>query len=511
MLSRAQRLHNQHRHFIRGLVRFITYMTAFFLTAIAYWIAVNFGEPSLEQMLYHAQFGLGGLIDTDAAIINSFLAWCIALPFITALLLVLIEYSIALFLTHGSTHWLTRPARMANIHIVKVFYWFIGHRAPLYALVISGIYFSMQFSLTVFIKHHFGDDYFSAHYVPPTKVKVVPVKPQNLVLIYVESLEDSYKSPALFGKNLLSSLDGLSGNSFASYKTAPGSWWTIAGITATQCGVPLKSVSLYGGNDQGEKIKTFLPNAICLGDILHEAGYRNVYFGGDALAFAGKGMFFQDHHYDEVYGREELKGNLKDTEMNYWGLYDDDLFRLVKAKLIQLHAQQQPFNITLTTIDTHGPGGHYSKYCKARGVKDFEGIVECTSNQVTEFVNFMSKHGYLKDTKVIILGDHLAMENPVSSKLWTIKERHIYNRFISSTDISKNRENIVPFDLFPTILEFIGFKVEGGKLGLGYSAISKDVVLPPVDEYENMNENLLNKSDQYLDLWSIKHTDKHLK
>jgi len=123
----------------------------------------------------------------------------------------------------------------------------------------------------------------------------------------------------------------------------------------------------------------------------------------------------------------------------------------------------------------------------------------------------MSKHGYLKDTKVIILGDHLAMENPVSSKLWTIKERHIYNRFISSTDISKNRENIVPFDLFPTILEFIGFKVEGGKLGLGYSAISKDVVLPPADEYENMNENLLNKSDQYLDLWSIKHTDKHLK
>jgi len=145
MLSRAQLLHNKHRHFIRGFVRFITYLAAFFLTAIAYWIAVNFGEPSLEQLLYHAQFGLGGLVDTDAAIIKSFLVWCIALPLITALMLVLIEYSIALFLTHGSTHWFTRPARMANIHIVKVFYWFIGHRAPLYALVASGIYFSMQF------------------------------------------------------------------------------------------------------------------------------------------------------------------------------------------------------------------------------------------------------------------------------------------------------------------------------------------------------------------------------
>lgn len=501
MLSRTQLLQNRHRHFARAGIRFLTYLVAFFLTAIAYWIADNFGEPSLEQILYHAQFGVGGLVDTDAAVIKSFLGWCIALPLTLALALVLIEYSIAMFLTHGSTHWLTRPARMANIRLLKVFYWFIGHRAPLYTLAASSIYFGMQFSLTIFIKHQFGDDYFGAHYVYPAQVKIEPVKPKNLVLIYVESLEDAYKNPALFGKNLLSSLDNLKGNNFASYKTAPGSWWTIAGITATQCGLPLKSVSLYDGNDQGEKIKTFLPNAVCLGDVLHDAGYHNVYFGGDALAFAGKGMFFQDHHYDEVYGREELKGRLTEADMNFWGLYDDDLFKAVKAKLIQLHATKQPFNLSVTTIDTHGPDGHYSRYCKAKGFNNFEGIVECTSNQVAEFVNFIAKSGYLKDTRVVILGDHLAMENPVYKKLETIKERHIFNRFISNEPISKNREDMVPFDMFPTILEFIGFHVQGGKLGLGYTAFSKDVSLPPASEYEDMKENLLNKSDKYLDLW----------
>lgn len=493
--------HHRSRHVLRGAVRFVTYLCAFFLVAVAYWVADNFGEPSLEQLFYHAQFGMGGLIDTDAAIIKSFVIWCIALPILISLLLVLIEYSIALFLTHGSSHWLTKPARLANIHFIKVFYWFIGHRAPLYALTVATVYFGVQFSVTVFLHNLFGKDYFSAHYLNPAEVKVETIKPKNLVLIYVESLENSYKQPELFGKNLLSSLDRLKGLSFTDYRKAPGTWWTIAGITATQCAVPLKSVSLYDGNDQGEKIKSFLPNAVCLGDILHDAGYHNVYMGGDALGFAGKGMFFQDHHYDEVYGRDELKGKLTDAQLNFWGLYDDDLFASAKAKLIALHKNKQPFNLTMTTIDTHGPDGHFSKYCKSVGIKTFEGVVECTSNQVASFVKFMQKSGYLKDTNVVILGDHLAMENPVSEKLDLIKERHIYNQFISNDHFEKNRNQILPFDMFPTILDFIGFKVPGGKLGLGYTALSKETDLSLLLDYEEMNEDLLNQSDLYLGLW----------
>jgi phosphoglycerol transferase len=501
MLTRIQQIHNRHRHQLRALIRLFTYLFAFFLAAIAYWIADNFGEPSLEQVLYHAQFGMEGLVDTDTALIKSFVTWCIGLPAALSLMLVILESSIALFITHGSTHWLSKPARLANLHVIKVFYWFINHRAPLYLLIASATYFCIQFSVTAFIHNQFGQDYFAAHYVYPAKVKIEVIKPKNLVLIYVESMENTYKEPGMFGKNLLTSLDHLNGVSFGRYKQAPGTGWTIAGITSTQCGLPLKSVSLYDGNDQGENIKSFLPNAVCLGDILHDAGYYNVYMGGDALAFSGKGKFFEDHHYDEVYGREELKGHISDKDMNFWGLYDDDLFALVKAKLIKLHAQNKPFNLTFTTIDTHGPDGHFSKYCKAHGIKDFNGIVECTSNQVAEFVQFMRQHKMLKNTNIVIVGDHLAMENPVYDKLKTVKERHIYNTLISIKPAVKNREDVLHFDMFPTILEFIGFKVEGGKLGLGYTALSKEVDMPPVNEYEEMNEDLLNQSDEYLELW----------
>jgi phosphoglycerol transferase len=501
MLKSLHQFYQGRRHTIRGWIRFITYLFAFFLVATAYWVADNFGEPSLEQVFYHAQFGMEGLVDTDTAIVKSFLKWCLLLPLLLASFLVLLELAIAQHLIHGKKKGLARPVQFLNTRFLKFIYWMIDRRAPLYVLILAMGYFSVQFSVTTYVHNKFGKDYFSKHYVYPAKVSISLKNPKNLVLIYVESLEDSYQDSHLFGKDLLQSLDHVKGVSFAHYRQAPGTGWTIAGITATQCGLPLKSVSLYDGNDQGQNIHAFLPSAVCLGDILHDHGYYNVYLGGDALAFSGKGRFFIDHHYDEVLGREELKGHRQPSELNFWGLYDDDLFDIVRNKLDTLHAKHTPFNLVFTTIDTHGPDGHYSRYCKSHGIKNFPGIVECTSNQVTEFLQYMRQKGYFQDTRVVILGDHLAMENPVYDKLETVKERYIFNRFISSYPITKNREDVLHFDMFPSILEFIGFKVEGGKLGLGFSAISKEAELPPETEYTDMQEDLLNQSDAYLALW----------
>jgi phosphoglycerol transferase len=122
-------------------------------------------------------------------------------------------------------------------------------------------------------------------------------------------------------------------------------------------------------------------------------------------------------------------------------------------------------------------------------------------------VQWMQKRGYLKNTQVVVMGDHLAMENPVSKKIDTIKQRHIYNQFISRQPIQKNRNEVLHFDMYPTIIEFLGFEVKGGRLGLGYSAISHQVQKPN-DDYEEMEENLLNNSEQYLDLWKPKDLSK---
>jgi len=193
--------------------------------------------------LYHLQFGMDGLVDTDTALIRSFVMWCLLLPLLCSVLLVVIEYSIAMFIVHGSEHWITRPARLGNIRVLKGLYWTINHRDPIYFLMFGFVYFAMQFSLSAYIHHRLGQDYFSMHYVDPHGVKVTPVKPKNLVLIYVESLENSYQKPTLFDKNLLTSLDQFKGLTFSDFRQAPGTGWTIAGMIATQCGIPLKSVS----------------------------------------------------------------------------------------------------------------------------------------------------------------------------------------------------------------------------------------------------------------------------
>ncbi len=335
------------------------------------------------------------------------------------------------------------------------------------------------------------------------------------MLIYVESLEETYSDSALFGDDLLKSLHGQGGASFAHYRQMPGTGWTMAGIVGTQCGIPLKDI--LGGDRNhdesapdnhafnrrvGPSLKSFLPNAACLGDILKEQGYTNVFLGGASLRFAGKGTFFLGHHYDAAWGRDELEhAGLHPYDANDWGYLDHQVLAESRTRLTELHDSGKPFNLTILTLDTHGPDGLLSQECRERGASDYAGIVRCTADQVAEFVQFIRDSGYLEDTRVVILGDHLAMHNPLYEQLSRAGSRDIFNTFISDTPPVMNRDTIVHFDLLPTILEFIGFRVTGDRLGLGYSGISEATVPVSGDRVERMLEELPNRSERYWTFW----------
>lgn len=74
---------------------------------------------------------------------------------------------------------------------------------------------------------------------------------------------------------------------------ADGAHWTIAGIVASQCGVPLKVSLLPPPEDRRFGLRAFLPGARCLSDILRERGYENVFMNGPDLAFADLGTFLR--------------------------------------------------------------------------------------------------------------------------------------------------------------------------------------------------------------------------
>jgi phosphoglycerol transferase len=305
--------------------------------------------------------------------------------------------------------------------------------------------------------------------------------------------------------DLLQRLNSLNQHkvSFKKFNQVAGTGWSIAGIVSTQCAVPLKLVTMLGNNTFGDKVSHFLPNAICLGDILSQHGYKNIYMNGSDIHFAGVGNFLEDHHYDELYGRDEwLKlGVAKESDLLGWGLSDDVLFEQAKLKLDALMKSDQPFNLTLFTIDTHGLSGRLNKTCMNKGYKDFTGIVECTGVLAADLIDYADKKNWLDKMDIVVIGDHLAMQNLVSNKLSQAKNRYIFNMIISKNQQKKNTNEIVHFDMLPTILTSLGFDIEGGRLGLGYSAIGASSPQRPHNRVTEMQKRIPYESKAYQKLW----------
>lgn len=462
-----------------SLGRYASYLAAFFLIFLSYWMNRYFGVPELDQIIYHLDFGVDGLALADPVLQRRFVRWCIMAPLLALLL----------------TLFLERRLR-ASVHPLILRY------LPLALLTAATVHWLLQVSALTHLFAHFGPDYFATQYIPPGTVRLTELNPKNLVLIYVESLESGYGKSAGGADDLLLPLEQLHGTSFASFRQAPGTGWTIAGLVATQCGVPLKRVTLFDENTQGEALTSFLPGATCLSDILARHGYHNVFMGGASPHFAGKGKFLHEHAYHEVYGKEDwLRLGVTPQQMNGWGLYDGDLLARAKLKLQQLQASNQRFNLTILTVNTHEPAGHLSASCARRGYAGFRGVVACTAADLADFISFVERSGYLSNTNVVVIGDHLSRKNPLAARLAALPGRDIYNLFISADTPRKNTDQLLHFDLLPTILEFSGFDVDQGRLGLGYSGFKQHAARAPTQRFSDMQASLMNRSPSYLALW----------
>ena len=224
---------------------------------------------------------------------------------------------------------------------------------------------------------------------------------------------------------------------------------------------------------------------------------------GPSVTFAGVDKFLKSHGYTETYGKEEwvASNKYKDKDFNYWGLQDDDLFLEARIKLDQLIRDKNLFNLTLLTVNTHGPDGFLSESCRRNGGRNFTDIIKCTSAEVASFIKYIKDMGYDSNTDIVILGDHLSIPNPVIESLKSDPDRSIYNLIVTKSDFAKSREKILHFDLPPTILDLVGIKVDGGKFGLGYSAMDIADVVPPESRLEDMHRDLLNISPEYMNLW----------
>ena len=469
------------------------------------WILLNFGPLELSQFIYHVVNMVEVAKPMGAWFIVFSALGLVVGPIAASFGLAVLSERYRLARTEADVTkvrpgWSTVPQVVLSSALIPAILAGVG--SPVFASTVGVFSFIGNAKSSPLLERYYD--------FPDTVYQ--PEKPTNLVMIYVESLENTYRDESLWGTNLLGSLDQATAGwmEFPEFREVRGTGWTIAGIVASQCGVLLKDENpldirqLFGKNSInriGERADEFMPGITCMGDILDEAGYRNHFLGGADPEFAGKGKFLADHGFDVVKGLPTWEA-MGETNFSKWGLYDDRLLDYARAELDYLHAQGEPFNLTVLTVDTHRPEGHISPTCAKRGVEDLPGIIECTSDMLADFVGYMRAKGYLEDTAVVITGDHLTMPNSVQDDIDQAPSRTIYNRFWSPEPVAPNRDEFLHFSMMPTVLDILGFDYPGNEMALGVSGVG---VLEPGDldfyHLPDLDDQLRRPSPLYEEFW----------
>jgi phosphoglycerol transferase len=307
----------------------------------------------------------------------------------------------------------------------------------------------------------------------PPRAAVAMGEQKNLVLIYLESVEDTFFDETMF-PGLMPNLTALreeEGVWFSEMRQYPGTGWTIAAMVASQCGVPL--LSEMWGNDIFENVDDPFGDVTCLGEYLGEAGYATAFVGGASLKFAGKGTFLKDNGFDVRLGLEELPS----TGAHKWGLYDNDTFAHATELFDGLAGGEAPFLLSVLTLDTHFPDGMPSPGCKpyAEDALLMLDAVHCADRLVADFVAHVRASPVGENTVIAIMSDHLFMEGEVTDML----EKGVRKPFFFLLDPDRAPEKrpgvFTHFDVAPTLLEAVG--MPGAWFPFGQSLLSHDAGL----------------------------------
>ena len=250
-------------------------------------------------------------------------------------------------------------------------------------------------------------------------------------------------------------------------------------MVAQTSGVPLKVISFNAYHDYGDS----LPGVYALGDVLKDNGYKNYLMLGSDASFGGRRDYFTTHGNYEIYDYlYALDNNWIDSDYYvWWGYEDKKLFEFAKKELTKISKQDEPFNFTLLTADTHFTDGYVDEDCEKNFDTKYPNAYHCSDYMINEFIKWIKKQSFYKDTTIVIAGDHLTMQGNVFDL--DNYNRTIYNTFINSKVKTKNNKNRLfsSFDLYPTTLASLGVKIDGDKLGLGVNLFSDQKTI--LEEY----------------------------
>lgn len=441
-----------------GMALFLVIAICSLLLFIIYGVAYYFtGNGIDEGTIYHLKYGLDGA---------GFLEYSWLIVTTTVLIL-------------GSIYllWIIfKNTNNKNSHIKNsVLSYLLLSFSLLLNPAVLGIYKLQYDSLILALQPQLSTNFYAYYRKPHISIRTSDNNQKNLVFIYAESLERTYFDETLF-PGLIKGLREFESKStyFTNIKQVTGTGFTMAGMTAIQCGIPLFAPS-FGNSMAG--MDQYLSSAVCLGDLLKDQGYHLSYMGGATHEFAGKGKLFKTHGFTDVLGRDELVQELGNRDYKtHWGLYDDSLFDMAYNKFLELSEAGGKFGIFTLTLDTHHPNGHPSKSCEGIKYKDGSNpilnAVTCSDYLITKFIKKITKSPYANKTIVVLVSDHLSMRNTAYDLLQKKDRRNLFMILDPSVNNSKEIQSVgSTLDIGPTLLPFIGYT---GEIGLGRNLLNSE-------------------------------------
>lgn len=443
---------------------FISYM----FVSSANWVVRKFGNVTYEQIMFHLKTPL----DSETKLIISYLQNTVMMAVIV-----------------------TIAAYILTIKMTKKKCFLFSLACLCGAFLLSWNTLNIGNLIDEYKNHKITGTFYEEHYVDSHQVKITaPAKKRNLIMIFAESMESTYANADYFGDNLIPHLqkyaednihfshnEGLGG-----FQNINGAKYTQASMVSQLCAIPLR---LPVRAKRYRPKNGFLPGALCLGDILAENGYNQSFMIGMTKFFSGTDRYLETHGNQKVLDWEfySVRDNLPDDtdEKRKRIVRDIDLFNYAKAEILELAGQNKPFSFTIMTMDTHFGDEHFEpKKCQIKyhdkKLKDKynpKNVVSCSDLQISEFVEWIKSQPFYENTEVVIVGDHLTM----SSTIFDDKvERTVYDVYMNSSiqdkSHTKNRQ-FTALDTLPTLLEGLGYTIEGHKLGLGVSLFSGEKTL----------------------------------
>ena len=347
------------------------------------------------------------------------------------------------------------------------------------------------------------------NYVDPSSVNITfPEQKRNLIYIFLESMEMTYadkENGGAFKQNVIPELTQLAqenedfsgkSNKLNGGYSMPGTTWTMGAMFGQTSGLPLNTSIDANGMDTQD---SFFPGITTLGDILQNEGYSQTLLIGSEATFGGRKLYFTDHgQYDIMdYDYAHDNGLIPEDYKVWWGYEDEKLFGFAKEKLLELSQQDNPFNLTMLTVDTHFEDGYVCDICPDTfGDNQYANVMACSSRQVKEFVDWVQQQDFAADTTIVISGDHPTMDSDFCKDVDKDYERRVYTTYINAGAEKQTNEkrNYTTFDNFPTTLAAMGVEIEGDRLGLGTNLYSTQQTLTERFGIEKEEKELKRKS-----------------